>query len=193
MKKETLIIGLIVFFFVPLISIMPIVKADEMFFVDFYVVDSQGTPLNGVEIEVTGIYGYNEFAHTGGNGYAPSLALISDQRNAHYNWTATYQIDSESGDFYVPINYNAVNIVMSDVNVPTPTSSPTLVPTSNPTSNPTTGPITTPTPTPTKNIQTTTPTVTPGIPEFPSIAVLIFFSSTTIFTLLIYYKKHKRQ
>jgi hypothetical protein len=118
MKSKIIITGLIVFFFIPLISIMPAVKADEMFFVDFYVVDSQGTPLNGVEIEVTGIYDYNEFVYTESDGYAARLELFSDQRNAHYNWTATYQLDSESGDFYVPDNYNEVNIVMSDVNVP---------------------------------------------------------------------------
>lgn len=45
--------------------------------------------------------------------------------------------DSESGDFYVPNNYNAVKIVMSDVKVPTQTpdtrSTPTLAPTSSPT------------------------------------------------------------
>ncbi len=178
MKRKTLFIGLIVFLFVPLISVMPTIKADEMFFVDFYAVDSQGTPLNGVEIETTGSYGYHEFVYTGSNGHAPRLALISDLRNAHYNWTATYQHDSESGDFYVPINYNDVNIVMSDVNVPTQTPnptpsttptiapSPTLAPTSNPTSNPTAS-QTTPTPTPsltpssTQN-PTTVPTQAPS-------------------------------
>jgi hypothetical protein len=178
MKRKTLSIGLIVFLFVPLISVMPTTKADEMFFVNFYAVDSQGTPLNGVKIEATGSYGYHEFVYTGSNGYAPRLALISDLRNAHYTWTATYQHDSESGDFYVPINYNDVNIVMSDVNVPTPTPnqtpsttptiapSPTLAPTSNPTSSPTASPIPTPTPTtsltpsPTQN-PTTVPTQAP--------------------------------
>ena len=135
---KILIAGLFLFFFVLLISVMPIVRADEMFFVDFHVVDSQGSPLNGVKIEVKGIYGYDEFAYTGSNGYAPRLTLISDQRNAHYTWTATYQLDSESGDFYVPTNYNTVNIVISDVNAPTPTPSPTPSPT--PTASPSPSP-----------------------------------------------------
>lgn len=127
MKKKTLVTGLIVFFFALLISVMPTVKADEMFFVDFYVVDSHGTPIDGVEIEVTGIYDYDEFVYTGSDGYAPRLELFSDHRNAHYNWTATFQLDSESGDFYVPDNYNEVNIVMSDVNVPEFSSEAVLI------------------------------------------------------------------
>jgi hypothetical protein len=118
MKRKIIIAGLIVFFFVQLFLLMTIVKADEKFFVDFYVVDSEGTPLDGVEIEVTGIYDYDEIVYTESDGYAPRLELFSDQRNAQYNWTATYQLESESGDFYVPDNYNEVTIVMSDVSIP---------------------------------------------------------------------------
>ena len=169
MKRKTLITGLIALFFATLISTMPAVKADEKFFVDFYVADSQGTPLDGVEIEVTGIYNYDEIVYTESNGYAPRLELFSDQRNAHYTWTATYQLDSQSGDFYVPDNYNSVNIVMSDVNTPTPTPSPTPPPTATPsptpppTPNPTTSPSDTPLPAP-----TSTPTVAPQSTPTPT-------------------------
>ena len=149
--------GLFLFFFVFLFSVMSTVSADEMFFVDFYVVDSHGTPLSGVEIEVTGIYGYDEFAYTGNSGYAPRLTLLSDQRNAHYTWTAKYQLHSKNGDFYVPNNYNAVNIVMSDVIVSTPKPSPT------PTQTPTVTPSPTPTPTP-----SSPPTLAPTVPTSPT-------------------------
>lgn len=125
MKGKIITTGLILFFFAHLISVMPSVKADEMFFVDFYVVDSQGTPLDGVRIEVTGIYSYDEIVYTESDGHAPRLELFSDHRNAQYNWTATYGLDSESGDFYVPDNYNSVDIVMLDV----PSSGPTPTPT----------------------------------------------------------------
>jgi len=118
MKKKFIITSLIVIFIVQLFLLFPTVKADEKFFVDFYVVDSEGTPLDGVEIEVTGIYNYDEIVFTESDGYAPRLELFSDQRNAQYNWTATYQLDSESGDFYVPDNYNEVTIIMSDVAIP---------------------------------------------------------------------------
>lgn len=196
MKRKTLITDLILFFFilfffVPLISVMPTVKADEMFFVDFYAVDSQGTPLSGVKIEVTGIYGYDEFAYTESNGYAPSLELISDSRNAHYIWIATYQLYTESGDFYVPDNYNEVNIVMSDVTVPTPT--PTLTPTPTatptpsiqpspsasptPTQTPTSSPSPSPTPEPTPEAQFNLPIeyVVGGIAALLAIVVVVFF------------------
>lgn len=73
MKAKTLTTGLIVLFLIPLILVTPTVKADELFFVDFYVVDSRGTPLNGVEIEVTGIYGYDEIVYTESDGYSPHL------------------------------------------------------------------------------------------------------------------------
>jgi hypothetical protein len=146
--------------FVPLIPVMPTVKADEKFFVDFYVVDSQGTPLNGVKIEVKGVYGYDEIVYTGSDGYAPRLELFSDQRNALYNWTTTYQLDSESGDFYVPNNYNSVNITMSDVTVSTPSPTPTPITTPSPTSTPTPTPSPTPSPT-TTDAPSPTPTPTP--------------------------------
>jgi len=162
MKSKILVTFLILFFFVPLILVIPRAKADELFFVDFYVEDSQGTPLNGVEIEVTGIYDYHEIVNTGGDGYAPRLELFPDHRNAHYSWTATYQLNSKSGDFYVPDNYNAVNIVMLDVNAPTPTPSPT--PTLTPSPTPTPTPTSTPTSTPTPHSPTPTPTTSPTTP-----------------------------
>ena len=152
MKKKTLITALIVVLLASSILVMPTVSADEMFFVDFYVVDSQGNPLNGVLIEVTGIYNYNEIVYTESDGYTPRLALFSDQRNAHYTWTATYQNDTETGDFYVPDNYNAINIEMLEVNAPTstPNTTPTPTPTSaiTPTPAASTTPLQTPTPEP---------------------------------------------
>jgi hypothetical protein len=163
MINKLLILFLLVVSCASLIVVMPTVRADEMFFVDFFVVDSGGVPLSGVEIEVTGINNYHEFVHTGSDGYAPRLTLISDQRNAHYFWTVTYQLESESGDFYVPNNYNPVNIVMSDVGVstPTPSPSPTPTPTSAVTLTPTPSPSAPPSssPSPTTN-PTTNPTST---------------------------------
>jgi hypothetical protein len=172
MKKKTLITTLILFFFTTLISATPIINADEMFFADFYVVDARGTPLNGVEIEVTGIYNYYEIVYTESNGYATRLALFSDQRNAHYTWKATYQNASESGDFYVPNNYNAVNIVMSDVDAPTPTPHTTQTPASSPT------PATATTPSPTQ-----TPTPKPKPQEDPPI-LLIAIGATIIVAVI---------
>ena len=221
MKKKILITALFLAFFVLSISGLSTVRADEMFFVDFYVVDSQGSPLNGVQIEVTGVYNYDEITYTGSDGYAPSLTLLSDQRNVQYNYTATYQQITQNGDFYVPNNYNGVNIAMVDVNEPTPsptpspppptaspspsppvTQNPTTNPTSNPTSNPTANQIATPapghstaiTPTPTENSQTTAPTAEPSptVPEFPSIlAITVLITAALIGTIVLKKKQSK--
>jgi hypothetical protein len=159
MKRTTQSAGIILFFLILLVSMTSSVKADEMFFVTFYVVDSKGTPLNGVEIVVTGIYGYDETTYTESNGYSPRLDLLSDQRNAVYDWTATYQNSSENGDFSVPKNYNQVNIVMTEIPMPTLAPTPTISSTPTVAPSNTQSPTATSSPTP-SSIPTNTPTAT---------------------------------
>jgi hypothetical protein len=78
-------------------------------------VDSR-TPLSGVE-RGYGIYGYDEFTHTGVMVMHPALHFFGSA-NAHYTWTAKYNSILKTVTF-VPNNYNAVNIIMSDVTVST--------------------------------------------------------------------------